>query len=131
MNRSRYGRRLVYVAATYLVLWLLTATVGLRSVDRAFDREFARGSTGAFQSARPAEVRRLPFQRFPLFSDSQSAVPPEHPFRMRTKGYAIAPFLVVDEVSCQTHAFSGWGGHRLVFWLFGLSTWVPLKEYWV
>ena len=110
-----------------LALWLLTAILGTRGADKAFDRDFARGTMGRWDSPIQVDVIRIPFQRL-LRPEGDL---PERPWRMRSRGIAIAPFLIVDEAAWYTHSLAGFAGWRLVIWFFGWTTWLPLKAYWV
>jgi len=118
--------------AIYAGLWITTGVLGLPQVDRAFDREFAIGSPDAFTSAGRL-VRRVPVSRVPYVrvSDPGTQSLPETPFRSRSVGFAIAPFLIVDEVCVAQAPLAAFSGRRLLFWCFGYSRWLPLKEWWV
>lgn len=130
LSAYRRKRWALWLGAAYLALWLLTATVGRHAADTIFAREFSQGATGFGSTAKPTQVTRLPFQRL---RDPRDFKPqfPAHPWRMRSRGIAVAPFLIVDEAAWQTHALSGFAGWRLVVWFFGYSAWLPLKTYWV
>lgn len=142
MRRRNGMRKAVrWFAAIYLTLWLVTALFGVasvdRAVDRAFDREFAEGSRGLGPGSTPMPVIRIPFQRLPepfhRLRDRRD-VPFDvlrTPWRMRSPGLAVAPFLILDEAAWQSDALAGYGGRRVVFWFFGFSAWYPLKVYWV
>jgi hypothetical protein len=60
-----------------------------------------------------------------------SFVPEDKPWRARSTGYVVAPFIVIDEVACQWGALAGESEHRIVFWFFGYSEWGRIKTYWV
>ena len=128
---GRQFRRFVIflLAAVYLILWAFTAAVGIPQVDEAFDRELAVGSAGMGSGAKML-VKRVPF-----FDSSEVDPHPESvrgvPWRCRSAGFAVAPFLIIDEVAWQQHALSGFGGMRLVFWYPGHTRWFVLKRYWV
>lgn len=130
---KRLGRRkkLIIALGFYLILWALTSVVGLPQVDQAFDRQFAMGSVGfADGGANEVPVRRIEVfdMRNPEASANQL---PDWPWRCRSTGVAIAPFVILDEAAWQVHALSGFGGRRLVFWAFGFVRWVPLRRCWV
>lgn len=132
MKKARRTRKLLIAFALgYLVLWAITALVGLPQVDHAFDRDLATGSVG-FGDAGNVEI---PVQRIDYFDladpESLPAHVPETPWRCRSKGVAVAPFVIVDEAAWQDHLLSGFGGRRLVFWVFGYVRWIPLRKYWV
>ena len=115
-------------------LWILTGLIGLPSVDRAFDREFAVGSSVDRHGTKSAPVTRVPFRSLPRPFETVPEVafnPPGRPWRMRSNGVAVAPFVIIDEAAWQVHPLSVFGGRRVVFWLFGFSTWHALKAYWV
>lgn len=117
---------------SYAALWVLTGVVGLPQVDRAFDQEFASGSPDAFATeGRP--VREVPASRVPYVrvTDPSRHSLPDIPFRSRSTGFAIAPFLVVDEACIAQAPLAAFSGRRLVVWFFGYSWWVPLKIWWV
>lgn len=132
MKKARRTRKLLIAFAMgYLVLWTITALVGLPHVDHAFDRELATGSVGFGD----ADNRETPVQRIDFFDladpGSLSSHIRETPWRCRSKGVAVAPFVIVDEAAWQDHLLSGFGGRRLVFWVFGYVRWIPLRRYWV
>ncbi len=126
------AKRSVQIAiGTYLLLWAITAFYGLPSVDRRFDQDLAMGSVGwGGPSNVKMPVTRIEFldARDPM---SSSTGIPDTPWRCRSGGVAVAPFLIVDEAAWQTHILSGFAGKRLIVWVFGFTTWVPIKQYWV
>ncbi|MEY3172411.1 MAG: hypothetical protein RLZZ436_324 [Planctomycetota bacterium] len=116
----------------YAVLWIVTGVVGLPQIDRAFDREFAAGSPDAFATdERPA--RNVPASRVPYVrvTDPSEHLLPDIPFRSRSTGLPIAPFLVIDEACVAEAPLAAFSGRRMVFWFFGYTRWVPLKVWWV
>lgn len=139
MNKTKPRRKRKYwriaaiaisVCLVYLTLWVLTGTWGSWDVDRKFDKEFAFG-------LRPDASRRdVPVTR--VHTRLDLAAMWEHPekypqlvgwWRYR-RGFAIAPFIIVDEVAWVTGDLDGWGGRRIVFWFFGKTYWVPIRKYW-
>ena len=115
----------------YLLAWLITALVGLPQIDRKFDEELATGSVGFGDP----ESIDIPVTRLDFFDPSDSTnLPssvPDTPWRCRSRGIAIAPFLIIDEAAWQDHVLSGFAGKRLVFWFFGFSRWTPITHFWV
>lgn len=116
----------------YMALWILTGVLGLPQVDHAFDEQYATGSLNAFSSPRHSDrrvpVRRLRYERSIDPSDQSL---PEIPFRSRSNGIPIGPFLILDEVCVVQTPLAGFSGRRLVFWFFGYNHWIPLKTWWV
>ena len=130
MKRRRRSKRvLFYVAGAYLLLWILTAIVGLPSVNREFDKEFAKGSIGLGPGTKPIQVERIPF--VPMRNPDYLPLNLPTRFRCRSRGIPIAPFIIIDEVSWQTNSLGGYSGKRVIFWLFCKSWWFPLSTYWV
>ena len=120
----------------YCALWAVTALFGLPDIDRKFDVEFAIGTHGLAPPDRELEVLsviRIPFTTAlrDLGSAGTHVLVPDKPWRARSTGYAVAPFLVIDEVAFHTASLCGFSGHRLVFWFFGFSTCTELNCYWV
>ena len=115
----------------YAALWVITGVWGLPQVDRAFDREFAVGSDGISSVGRPA--RRLPTSRVPYkrVIEPTGKGLPNLPFRSRSRGFPIAPFVIIDEICEVQTPFAGFSGQRVVFWLFGYSYWFPIRVWWV
>ena len=116
----------------YSALWIITGVLGLPQTDRAFDREFAFGSSDVFSTdERPAGIvpaSRVPYVRV---TDPSEHSPPDIPFRSRSTGFPIAPFLIVDEVCVAQAPLAAFSGRRIIFWFFGYSRWLPLKVWWV
>ena len=116
----------------YCTLWAITALFGLPDIDRKFDVEFAVGTQGLAAAGKRLEV--LPVTRIPFTTQLRNpqAMPayvPDRQWRARSTGYAIAPFVVIDEVACQWGSLAGLSGHRFVFWFFGFSEWTMLNKY--
>jgi len=116
----------------YCALWAITALFGLPDVDRKFDVEFAVG-TKDFGIARPEVLPavRIPFATLMRDPKAWPSYVPDKPWRARTTGYAIAPFIVIDEVAWQVAPLAGMSSHRCVFWFFGYSKWARIKTYWL
>jgi len=116
----------------YVVLWIVTGGVGLPPIDRAFDREFEFGSPDAFTTKeRPA--RKVPASRVTyvrVTNPSEHSLP-DIPFRRRSTGFPIAPFLIVDEACFAEAPLAAYSGRRIIFWFFGYSRWLPLNTWWV
>lgn len=128
------GRMSVRIAlGIYLLMWLLTALIGIPSVDRRFDEDLAMGSVGFGGPHNvPMPVKRVAF--FDVSDLDPSTLlrnAPDTPWRCRSNGFAVAPFVIIDEVAWQDHILSGFSGRRLVFWFFGFIRWVAIKQYWV
>ena len=131
MKRLLRKRSVRIALGVYLALWLITALIGLPDVDQTFDRELAMGSVGF---GGPGNVE-MPVKRIDFFdahdpSNFPSTIP-DTPWRCRSNGIAVAPFVIIDEAAWQDHIMSGFAGRRAVFWFFGFSRWVPIKQYWV
>ncbi len=129
--RRRYLRIGV---AVYCTLWAITALFGLPDVDHKFDLEFAVGTQGLGVNGKKPDI--LPVMRIPFSTalrDPRAMPPyvPDKPWRARSNGIAIAPFVVIDEVACQWGALAGLSAHRAVFWFFGYTEWARVKTYWV
>jgi hypothetical protein len=52
-------------------------------------------------------------------------------WRARTRGIAIAPFVILDAAAWVDGALSAFSGYRITFWFFGASHWFPLRVFWV
>lgn len=127
---SRQCRLTLYLLAIlYASSWATTGFVGLPQIDRKFDEDLSIGSIG-YPHYQIKTVKRIPF--FDAADPLQiPAVLYENPWRCRSRGFSIAPFIVIDEVAWQTDALSGFAGTRIVFWFFGRIHWVPLRKHWV
>jgi len=128
---SRRNKMWIWVGS-YAVLWILTGVLGLPQTDRAFDREFASGSPDAF-TPEDRPVRRVPASRVPYVrvTDPSKQSLPAIPFRSRSTGFPIAPFLIIDEACVAQAPLAAFSGRRIVLWFFGYSRWFPLKVWWV
>ena len=114
----------------YCGFWGFTALVGLPSVDRAFDRQHSEGFSLMGQEM-PESVIRIDNMPNPKdLRDIRNKSLPDKPWRYRGKGYAIAPFVIIDEVAWVTAPLGGGAGRRLVVWVFGPQYWFPIQWYW-
>ncbi len=130
-TRKRYLRIIVW---SYCALWAITTLFGLPDVDRKFDLEFAVGTQGlgvAGQRLEVLPVMRIPFSTSLRDPQAMPAYVPDKPWRSRSSGIAIAPFVVIDEVACQWGSLAGLSAHRVVFWFFGYTEWARIKTYWL
>ncbi|MCW1925289.1 hypothetical protein OKA05_22200 [Luteolibacter arcticus] len=129
--KPRRRKQVLIGASIYLFLWSITALVGLPQVDQAFERELAMGSF-EFADTGIAEVpvRRIEFFNISNPEDLEGRVS-DQPWKCRSAGLAVAPFVIVDQAAWQQYPLSGFGGRRLVLWTFGYVRWRPLKKYWV
>ena len=118
----------------YCALWASTAFLGLPNVDHKFDTDYAVGSQGlGFAGMEPGALRvsRIPFTSALRNPNAWPSYVPPRPWRSRSKGFAIAPFIIVDEIACQTASLGGLSAQRIVFWFFGYSDWTTIKIFWV
>jgi hypothetical protein len=137
--------KLKWGVLVYILLWLLTATWGLKDIDKAFDREFAWGDSmgvsgieigsGISRSAKQIKVIRLEDVdlRDP-YGDTHPANAKNAPkllWRCRTVGFPVAPFFILDEAGAQWGGLAGIGGRRLAIWFFGWSHYWWIKTYWL
>ncbi len=114
----------------YCGLWTLTELVGLPSVDRSFDRQHSEGVSRIGQK-KPESIIRIDSMPNPKdLRDIRNTNLPDRPWRYRGKGYAIAPFIIIDEVAWVTAPLGGGAGRRLVLWFFGPQFWFPIQWYW-
>ena len=127
MNAKR--KNLLIALCFYVALWIITGAFGLPQVDRAFDEEYAIGSRDGLESAaRVVRASRVPYVR--ITDPSQQPIP-EVPFRSRSVGIPIAPFLILDEICVAETPLAAFSGRRLIFWFFGYSRVFTLKVWWV
>ena len=121
----------------YFLLWFLTATWGISDVDQTFDSQFKTGTAQAFVEPDGSPAPQVEIQRIEnmanvtdLFDPANQL--PEDPslFRYRTKGVAVAPFLVLDDAAVVWGPLQGFGGRRLNLWFFGFTRWWLVKAYW-
>jgi hypothetical protein len=121
------GRKAIkWIICVYATLWVITAIWGTLSVDHAFDHEFAVGS----RWDDPMPLVRVRSMVNPKDLNDPKNDLPEYPFRYRSRGLAIAPFIILDEVAYVTAPLGGWGGRRIVLWFFGFTTWFGYDTYW-
>jgi len=134
---KRTSRRVaVGVGVTYCLLWLLTATWGIADVDKAFDSQFRMGSTEMLPLDGPV-APEIEIQRIETMADVANLRDPDNQlpdkptlFRYRTRGIAVAPFLIVDDAAVVWAPLRGFGGRRLSLWCFGYTHWWLIKSYW-
>jgi hypothetical protein len=125
---SKKKKRLLAVGGIYCFLWALTWTWGLYDADKDFDAEFAMAV--GYPEDEPHKIVRL--TRFNVRDDSDPTNEPcDDYFRYRSRGFAVAPFVIVDEAAWVDASHSGFGGRRVVFWFFGATTWFAFWAYWV
>ncbi len=129
-NRRRWA--LAIVIGVYCLLWLLTATWGICDVDRAFDREFSTGTLGIDDNPETVAIQRIDkMANVRDLTDPANKFPDDTGlFRFRTRGVAIAPFLIVDEAATVYASLGGYGGRRISLWFFGITEWWSLTNYW-
>ena len=128
--KPRTKRVLIVVAGVYAVLWAVTAIFAPAGIDKDFDREFAVGYKGMWPRVTEVAIQRIPFT--PM--RDMNNFPPNLPggfFRCRSRGVAIAPFVVVDEAVWINGSLSAFSGHRIVLWFFGFTKAWPIYAYWV
>ncbi len=115
----------------YALLWLLTATWGNLDVDKRFDHDFRHGFEGGLLD-RPTEIVRI--RRFhvrDLFDPRNEALMPENlRFCYRSRGIAIAPFVIIDNIGTVYASLGGVGATRVNVWFFGCTKWWVIKAYW-
>jgi len=132
MKWNRQRKVLAIVAGVYCVLWILTATWGISDVDRAFDREFSSGTAGFAENPRSMPIRRIDkMANIRDLTDPANKFPDDTGFfRFRTRGLAIAPFIIIDEAATVFASLGGYGGRRVNLWFFGVTKWWSLEMYW-
>jgi hypothetical protein len=133
MKWNRKRKVVAIIVCVYCLLWVLTATWGISDVDRAFDREFAVGTVGFAE-----DPTTVPIQRIEQMANMRDLMDPANNmpndsglFRFRTRGVAIAPFVIVDEAATVFAFLGGYGGRRVNLWFFGVTKWWSLEKYWV
>ena len=132
MKLNRKRKALAIAAGVYCILWFLTATWGARDVDRAFDREFGVGVVGLSGDAATAPIQRIDrLANFRDLMDPANQVPDDPGyFRSRSRGFAVAPFVIVDEAAAVVAPLGGFGARRINVWFFGLTKWWAVEAYW-
>jgi hypothetical protein len=114
----------------YLALWIITGLFADASINRHFNEQFAFGYTTWSESGGLHPVVRVPYshqmRKAPIARSDNAPL-----WRARSNGFAIAPFLLVDQAAWIDGPLSGFSGVRLVIWFFGYTHWFPLKAYWV
>jgi hypothetical protein len=114
----------------YCLLWVITATWGTRTVDRAFDREIAFGYLGFSDKPEREPAARVPYTSEMQKPNGNWSV--SHPlWRARSRGIAVAPFVIVDAAAWVDASLSAFSGYRVTLWCFGASHWFPLNVFWV
>lgn len=126
---TRKTRSLIAVAGVYLALWALTWTWGVSDVDNNFDAEFSMGCSQLGQRATEPVVRIDKLNAREL--DDPGNEYPDAPWRYRSTGIAVAPFVILDEAAWVTAPLGGFGGRRVVFWFFGKTVWFPYWCHWM
>mgnify|MGYP001558204032 CR=1 FL=1 len=122
-----------FIALVYCILWLVTALFAPASIDITFDKEHSNIFKMNFPGQKKTSyetVIRIPFVPLRTLSDMDNNLP-THYFKCRTRGIAIAPFIVIDEASWQEEILSGWSGIRLNIWFFGKIVHFQIKTYWI
>src|SRR5947209_2013059 len=119
----RKSRKILgWCGGIYLLLWILTAIWGTSTVDSEFDREIAFGYRGFSDKSEP--VVRVPYT-----SEMQSPTGNwrvSYPlWRARSRGIAIAPFVILDAAAWVDASLSAFSCYRVTFWFFGASRWFP------
>ena len=131
MDRSRRLYR--YGIPICLSLWLLTATWGERTVDRDFDAQYAMGYPGLAGPGSPSA--RVPIVRVANFAHHDLGNPacrePDFPWRCRSRGIPIAPFVIVDDAAYWNGSLAGISGYRVSLWFFGFSCSIWFYAFWV
>lgn len=132
MKWNRKRKALLIVIVVYCILWVITGIWGVADVDREFDREFAFGYAD-FSEGTPA----VAIQRIDKMANVRDLMDPANKlpsnsrfFRFRTRGIAVAPFVVVDQVATVFASLGGFGGRRVNIWFFGFTKWWLVKGYW-
>jgi hypothetical protein len=128
-RRQRLRKLLRWGGVTYLMLWFVTALWGTSTVDRAFDTEFAMGE--GLSQDKPEPVIRVAYTKGMQKHDGIWSVPPDKNWRARSRGFAVAPFIVLDAAAWIDGGLSGFSGYRINLWFFGATSWFPLRVFWV
>jgi hypothetical protein len=127
---SHSRRKLILrFAAIYALLWLLTATWGLRDINRDFDKQFAF----AVANDEGLQEEMVRIDQVDIKDPYRDPPPAMHGryWRWRGKAIVLAPFIVTDQAGYQDAPLSGIGGRRIVFWCFGWSLPIWVRAYWV
>ena len=130
------------VGFVYLLLWMITATLGLIDVDHSFDREFEWAYPKLFSSdpllgsandrTKVARVNGVNLRDpYGLYNQANAGSSPSGYWRCRTCGFPIAPFIIIDEAGAQWAPLAGVGGRRLVVWFFGWSHYWWIQHFWL
>lgn len=124
------SRKARVIAGSYLLLWLLTMTIGTAQVDHRFDREFRVGYPSFSDKSVPIERIDKFYVRDLMDSRNAQLIPSNGLFRYRSRGLAVAPFVIVDEVGTVFGGLAGLGALRINLWFFGYTKWWIAKGYW-
>ena len=127
---TKRKKMLTITFSLYCGLWAVTALVGIPSVDNAFDRQFSEGFSLMAQEEHGPVIRIEHMGNPKDLRDGSNNDLPDKPWRYRSRGIAVAPFVIIDEAAWVTAPLGGGAGRRIVFWFFGLQGWIPLKWYW-
>jgi hypothetical protein len=127
-------RKLIIGLTIYLILWVLTGVIGEIQINTRFEHEFAEGTKAAFAEG----LKRYPMEKTKRIADFDVTKPdgglgdkyPELPWKYRSRGFAVAPFVMLDKCAYQTGGLCGGGFLRLHVWFFGLTHWWPIRGYW-
>jgi hypothetical protein len=142
--KTKYKKCFKVIVLIYVLLWVLTATWGLADVDRVFDRQFewaysdpSLNSIGI--DGWPKKFQRIEIMRadgvnlhdpYGVENRANAKNTPKQFWRCRTKGFPIAPFLILDEAGAQWGELMGLGGRRLTIWFFGWNHCWWIQHYW-
>jgi hypothetical protein len=143
--KPKYKKCFKVAALTYAFLWILTATWGLNDIDRAFDSQFEWAypnpniSGIGIDGSSPNNLQRVKVKRvygvnirdpYGVIDSSNAKNAPKGFWRCRTRGFPIAPFVVLDEAGAQWGTLAGGGGRRLTIWFFGWSHYWWIQNFW-
>lgn len=114
----------------YVLLWLLTATLGNHQIDKSFDSDFRHGR--AINSGEQIEIARIEtlFVRDLMDPRNESLIPENGLFRYRSMGIALAPFIVIDEIGTVYASMGGTGAVRVSIWFPGFTRSWLVYPYW-
>ncbi len=123
MLMKRKHKIWLIIAGIYCFLWLLTGTWGISDIDQAFDRQYA-------VALDQVPIERIQTMNVRDIEDPTNKFPETDWFRYRSKGFAVCPFIVVDEAAAVWAGLAGFGGKRVCFWFFGFTHSWLVKAYW-
>ena len=79
----------------------------------------------------------MPIQRIDKMANVRDLMDPANQlpsdtglFRFRSRGFAVAPFVIVDQAATRFASMGGFGGTRINLWFFGSTKWWLAKHYW-